>query len=468
MANGDDLQQSLLKELEESKKIYHVQTENQKIVVSGLAKCFLNVVMIHFTLNAFKNNLEEIQKETDPIKKAFLAYDISSGFLAISGMAAEVGGHIIKMATGMTAFKVTNFLTRHPYGESRLTSPKLKFAHGMKQVFDVTEKMLNFVSKGLGILAIVDGAIEILKGGDLLFNENDGIAGISKIVGGLTIIVGALMTLKLTTLMLSAEMVPIVGVIVTVAGVIIIYVSTLFERSNLERWFARCGFGIDHCRYALTEAGLAQALNDFSVLVSGLSVELSLMAPDENSELIYNSPQIGGIPFSISESNTDNFGFSHFSLYLNMTIQDFNIESDNLDIEITIIDKSKSSFKAKLFLSHNCAKKEFDIKPLENGFGPLLDLPAIILTNKKGKFHKYQSNVGEIDNSDETLKKVTQSLSTLIFRIKLAEIRQEIIPKLLFAIKIVYKKPDIINGDKIEKSQPIEQYYEFEGKNLLG
>jgi hypothetical protein len=449
MTNGDDLQQSLLKELEESKKIYHVQTENQKIVVSGLAKCFLNVVMIHFTLNAFKNNLEEIKTETDPIQKAFLLYDLTSSLIAIAGMAAEVGGHIIKMATAMNALKMTNFLTRHPYGESRLTPPKLKLAYGMKQVFNVTNKFLNFVDKGLGILAIADGAIEILKGGNLILNEKEIVAGILKLTGGFVIMVGAAMTLKLMTLTLPVATVPVVGVIVTVAGVIIIYISTLFERSKLERWFARCGFGIDNGRYPMTIAGCKQALNDFSVLVSGISPQLRFAQPDKNQEIL------------LAE-------FIYRSLYLDMTIHDFDMENDKLAFIVTIMEKRNPDLKVKIQLNHNNISKKLEPKLLEDSLNTLLyGRPYIIFTHDKGRMFKYQSEEVENDNSDYTLKPVKGTKTNLVIRFKLAEVNYKAITSLLYTVELNYKKPDIINGDHIEESQPLHQFYEFDGYGIM-
>ncbi|OCG01825.1 hypothetical protein A9G10_03670 [Gilliamella sp. wkB308] len=450
MANGDELQQSSLKEVK-NEKLNHVPTENQKIKVNGLAKSFLNVVMLGFTLKGLEENRKQLQSETDPIARAFLFYDVCSGYIALYGMTAEVVGHIIKMATGKTALRVSNFLTRFPHGESRLTTQNLRMAKGINNFFNITNNLVNIAGKGLALLTIVDGGMEVIKGFNLMFREGEGKAGTLKIIGGVAIILGAALSLKLFTLWLPATAVPVVGIIAAVAGIIIIYIASFFERTKLERWFARCGFGVDQCRYPMTKDGLKKALNDFAFLTSGMSPQLKLKEAESRKDVSL----IGG--------------FEYKSLYLSMTIHNFDKQYDELQFIVTINDKIDSKKKIILELTHNPETYELESKLVEYTFPPLSvnRKPTVSITPSKGRFYKYQSEEVDIDNSDKTLKVMEGTITNLVINFKLAEIDLSAVQDLLFAVELMYQKPKIINDDKIEQPAPVHQYHEFEGKSFL-
>ncbi|MCX8577216.1 MULTISPECIES: toxin VasX, partial [unclassified Gilliamella] len=450
MANGDELQASLLKEME-NKKLNHVPTENQKIIVNGLAKCFLNVVMLGFTLKGLEENRKLLESETDPIARAFLFYDFCSGHIALCGMTTEVVGHIIRMATAKTALRVSNFLTRFPHGESRLITQSLQRANGIKNFFNITNNLLNIAGKGLALLTIVDGAMEIFKGFNLMLREGEIAAGGLRILGGITIGIGAAFSLGWIELALPSLMVTGIGIAVAVAGIIIIYIASFFERTKLERWFARCGFGVDQCRYPLTKDGLKKALNDFAFLTSGMSPQLKLKESESRKDVSL----IGG--------------FEYKSLYLSMTIHNFDKQNDELQFIVTINDKIDSKKKVILELTHNPETYELESKLVEYTFDPLSvnRKPTVSITPSKGRFYKYQSEEVDIDNSDKTLKVMEGTITNLVINFKLAEIDLSAIQDLLFAVELMYQKPKIINDDKIEQPAPVHQYHEFEGKSFL-
>lgn len=447
MANGDELQQSSLKEVK-NKKLHHVPTENQKIKVNGLAKCFLNVVMLGFTLKGLEENRKQLESETDPIARAFLFYDVCSGYIALCGMTTEVVAHIIKMATAKTALRVSNFLTRFPHGESRLITQSLQRANGIKNFFNISNNLLNIAGKGLALLTIVDGAMEVFKGFNLIFREGEGKAGMLKIVGGVTIILGAALTLKIITFGLPITMVTGVGIVVAIAGMIIIYIASFFERTKLERWFARCGFGVDKCRYPMTSKGLQTALNDFAYLTSGMSPQLKFGYSEHETTLV-----------DVLNGNV------YPPLYLSMTIHGFDKQNDKLQFILTIKDKADDNKKAKLELNHNTETCVLEPKIIENTMDmDLKNVRQLVgLPLDRGEYYKYQSEEVDIDNSDKTMKVVEGTQTNLVINYKLAEVQADYIEKVIFAVELNYQKPNMINGDKIEYAQPLHLSYEFEG-----
>ncbi|OCG34453.1 hypothetical protein [Gilliamella sp. Gris1-4] len=199
----------------------------------------------------------------------------------------------------------------------------------------------------------------------------------------------------------------------------------------------------------MTIAGCKQAINDFSVLISGLSPQLRFAQPDKNQEIL------------LAE-------FIYRSLYLDMTIHDFDMENDKLAFIVTIMDKRNPDLKVKIQLNHNNISKMLEPKLLEDSLNKqLYGRPYIIFTHDKGRMFKYQSEEVENDNSDYTLKPVKGTKTNLVIRFKLAEVNHKAITSLLYTVELNYKKTDIINGDQIEESQPLHQFYEFDGYGIM-
>lgn len=451
MLDGKSVTDSMLKQVK-SETIIDPTTGRNKIVVNGLAKSFLNVVMLYYSAKNFQNNIKAFSQEQDSVKKAFLYYDLTSGMLSIAGMSTQVVGHILKIATVKQGIRMANFLTRYPYGLSKLMAPKYTTLKGMGAVFQGANGLLNITGKLLAIVGVVDGVMEIVRGVNLYFNKDDKAAGITRIIGGIVILTGALISLDIIVLT-GALASTGVGIIIAVAGVVIIYISTLFERTELERWFAHCGFGIDSCKYTLDSIGLKKALDDFALLVSGLSPQLRLMSPDINTKTVLSGTK---------------GQFTYYALYLNMTFRQFDLKNDQLTIIVTIFDKRNSATNAKLRFWHNPDDQVATVTVLENTLTSFGDNPIIVVNNDKGRYHQYQTKDTEIDNSNSRLKAVTEVSKTLVINFKLAEVLTDKVPSLKFAVDIKYKKPDLIKSDNIEPSQPLEQHYEFDGQTLMG
>ncbi|MCX8590605.1 hypothetical protein, partial [Gilliamella sp. B3812] len=335
-----------------------------------------------------------------------------------------------------------------PHGESRLITQSLQRANGIKNFFNITNKFVNIAGKALGVLTIVDGAMEIFKGFNLALKEGEIAAGAFHIVGGITVIIGALITFKYFTLPFLAGMATGIGIAVAIAGMIIIYIASLFERTKLERWFARCGFGVDQCRYPMTPKGLQNALNDFAFLTSGMSPELKF--------------GYSGSATTIVDVLNGNI---YPPLYLSMTIHGFDKQNDKLQFILTIKDKTDDTKKVKLELNHNSETCLLEPKIIENTMDMNNGRQLVALPLDKGKYYKYQSEEVDIDNSDKTMKVVEGTQTNLVINYKLAEVNSRYIEKVIYAVELNYQKPNMINGDKIEYSQPLHLSYEFEGNH---
>ncbi|SCC33319.1 hypothetical protein [Gilliamella intestini] len=239
---------------------------NRRVTFDASKGILMNGVMIFLQGHLFSQNRQALEAEgrdmRQDVKEEILNDMVKTGVI-MSLMSAEVMAHTIKIV-GNVLPKTNIFTTMIPG----------------------CEKFIKVTGSTLALITILDGVMDIYKGGGYVKNGDTldgflvGAGGSLILLSGIINFVGAL---GIAVIPLSLAL---VAIAIAVIGVILVYMGSEAERwSPMEVWFNRCYFGMQkHPEkgqpYPLTAVGTSAALNDYFAYISGVYLALNYDSMD--------------------------------------------------------------------------------------------------------------------------------------------------------------------------------------------